>query len=170
MPSIVKYEPKDEIINTVDESYINAAASQIRIFDANIQVYNGEIWVTIGSVEDFIANDPLGDLIVTKVENAANSEEDLTSEETSNRGNVSIATATPKPVATATPKPSATKAPTATATPTPTPTPVPTQAPVATPAPTVAPTPAPEQTPIPDSNVGTDGDDVSADAWTDFVP
>ena len=67
MPSIVKYEPKDEIINTVDESYINAVASQIRIFDANIQVYNGEMWVTIGSVEEFIANDPLGDLIVTKV-------------------------------------------------------------------------------------------------------
>ena len=34
------------------------AALQVRVFDSNIQIYDGTQWITMGSVEEYQAADP----------------------------------------------------------------------------------------------------------------
>lgn len=143
---------------------------QIRIYDGEVQWFNGAAWISAGSVEQLALDDPFH-AYAEKLQNASDvngsgqGEEGTESDGDSNDngdtendsenplGVGAIATPTPKPVST--PKPTQKPAtPAATATPTPAPTPAPTQqptnnTPASTPAPAPTPAPTPEPTPTP---------------------
>ena len=166
-PAFTTYEVQTE--NALSQT---ASALEIRIYDSNIQWFDGTSWHTIGPVSDYAASDPFGGSYVSAVPTPAPTPSESPSEEipssdrnfgvtpqaTATPVPTSKPTSTPKPTSTAkpvtTPKPAATTKPTAspkpTATPKPTVTAAPTQAPVVTPAPTQAPvvTPAPTQAPV----------------------
>ena len=132
-PSFEKYEPVElEKVQEVEIFDMTIALSdlQVRIFEGDVQIYDGEQWISVDHVEENTqVQQPQTGEVVNSYENRG-------------EGKV-VATAT----ATATPKP--TKAPVATAKPTTKPTTVPTAVPTAKPtaAPTAAPTPVPTAAP-----------------------
>lgn len=131
---------------------------KVRVFDGQIQIFDGTSWYNMGSVDAYVQQDPMAGLKEQAIKDAiARAEQQQQDEEQSNvsiRNAGSTAVATPKPT-----KKPVTVAPVVTAAPTaaptqapvqnnPAPQPVVTAAP-ATPAPTAAPTAAPTPAPTP---------------------
>lgn len=166
-PAFTPYEAKQPDFLAPAE----AAQIQIRIYDSNIEWFDGSVWHIAGSVDEYAAVDPL------KRESSASlpaDDETQPAEPDSQpqRGSGSTApasttpsspAATSKPSQTAKPTPTPeqpetpaqTPAQTQTPAPTPTPTPTPTPNPTPTPDPTPTPTPTPDPTPNPG-----DGSDI----------
>ncbi len=145
------------------------AQIQIRIYDSNIEWFDGTIWHIAGSVEEYTAADPF------RQQESSFPTEDDTMQEASGgsigRGNGSIVVSEPittpstpskKPSQTSTQKPVQTSPPAQTPEPDTNPAPAPTPAPTPTPAPAPAPTPAPTPSPMPSPTPGTstDGSDI----------
>lgn len=145
-PAFEKYEPVAAEQGTqimLFDKAVELSDLQVRIYQGNIELYDGSEWVAIGKVNEAMAEEPE----VKKSVIYGNRGE----------GKVVEAVATPKP--TVTPKPTATPKPTVaptqapTAVPTTAPTVAPTEAPTAVPtlvptaAPTEAPTAAPTEAP-----------------------
>lgn len=150
------YEPKRQ---ESDTNMTEHAQLQVRVFDGNIEVYDGAGWVNMGAVQTYIEADPVAAGNLTAGENPAGSE-------TQGQGIAAVYArrgsgqvkpqATPKPTSRPT-TPATPSTPVATPTPAPTPAPAPQPsnpnpapqpAPQPTPAPTPQPTPAPTDPPI----------------------
>lgn len=175
LASYTPYEPKAETESEEEPGTIESSRLQVRVFDGNIEVYNGSRWMNMGAVDDYVAADPMA---AGSEVNSDEAEEGGTGPGTdgpgitaayANRGGGKVvpkAVATPKPTsapaapaATAEPTPAPTQAPAAPSNPQPqpaNPAPAPTAAP--TPAPTAAPTPAPTPAPTDPPITGGDSD------------
>ncbi len=165
-PVFEAYEPARTGNISIDltERKIALADLQVRIYNSNIEVFDGTNWIVMGSVEEYAAQDSYVEGDQTTGENA-DTDKVVTNEAYTGRGagkvsgevnwtqTTPVPTATPEPIAsaepTATPKPTATVKPTATPKPTTTPKPTATPKPVVTQVPTAAPTAAPTQVPTP---------------------
>lgn len=191
-PAFTGYEPGQQDI--LPQS---TPPAEIRVYDGNIQWFDGNIWHTYGSVTEYTEADPFGSSYTVSFPtftpapsegtNPDRGNGDTTTEtskpdsvDTPSSAETPKPTATPKPAATpkpvttpkptATPKPAATPTPTATPKPVATPAPTATQtpAPVVTPTPTPAATPTPTPTPTPAATPSTgDGEDID---WGDWTP
>jgi len=173
-PQYTAYQPKE--FSAVEEQFENSTSVSARVYDGLLQVFNGECWITLGDVEDFIDADPLKSIneqVREKSEVAENHPYEKLNKGVLDKAITPLpaVTASPKPTATvkptaspkptaaakptaspkptATVKPTASPKPTATAKPTASPKPTATAAPTPTPtvAPTVKPTAAPTPTP-----------------------
>ncbi len=147
-PRFEKYEPAEGRVDDdalLSDKTIPLEALQVRIFDSDIQVYDGSRWITMGSVEEYAAKDPLAK---EEAQEMPPQEEGVVTNVYENRGEGKVlVTITPKPVETK--EPAATEVPKATQKPVATKKPVVTQSPVtAAPVTPVPVTPVPV-TPVP---------------------
>ncbi len=149
-PVFTKYEPKPYVDRTEDlvdnddaePKQLKAEDIKIRVYDSNIEWFDGTTWHIAGSVEQFVSEDPLAG---AGNENEGENEVAEILPEYERKGGGKIinkTTPTKKPT-----KPTKPTTPTPTPEPTPTPTPAPNPAPA--PDPTPAPNPDPEPTPPP---------------------
>ena len=170
VPSFETYEPVVEEDSTAgilqQGQTLSSDQLKVRVFDGQIQIFDGTSWYNMGSVDSYVAQDPMTSLKNQAIQDAiaraeAQQQEEEQQSDISIRSAGSVAVATPKPTqrpvtvtqAPATPAP--TQAPVVQQPSNPEPQqpsnpqpqePAPTQAP-ATPAPT--PQPTPEPTPAP---------------------
>ncbi len=169
-PSFEKYEPavvdETKCVEIFDK-VVSLSDLQIRIYEGDIQLYDGTQWNVVGRVNDSLVQEVTPEKVANLYANRGEGKVTVIEETTPKPTKKPEATAKPTAKPTATPKPTVaptvkptqaptakpTQAPTAkptqapTAKPTQAPTPVPTQAP--TPVPTQAPTPVPTQVPTP---------------------
>lgn len=143
------YVPKRE---ENDTNMAEHAQLQVRVFDGNIEVYDGTGWVNMGAAQTYIEADPVAAGSQTAGENPAGSEaqgQGIAAIYARRGGGQVKPQETPKPTTPqATPKP--TSRPATPNTPASVPTPAPTQAPAPQPSnPNPAPQPAPQPTPAP---------------------
>lgn len=146
------------------------AQVQIRIYDSNIEWFDGKIWHVAGTVEEYAAADPF-----RKQESSFPTDDSAIQESSGssmNRGSgsnvvsTSPTTPTKKPSQTSTQKPVQTSPPAQTQSPDT----APSQTPTPAPAPAPVPTPAPAETPdpIPSPAPGTSGDGSDIEWSPDF--
>ncbi len=144
------YEPKADQGDMAPAGTIDLARLQVRVYDGNIEVYDGTGWINMGAAKDYLAADPLGADQAAGSQpgdnpNAGGTGSSKIAAIYANRGGGQIASAaTPKPTS----KPAAPTvpvAPVAPVTPTVPVAPVPTQAPAtpSNPAPATPSNPAP---------------------------
>ena len=182
-PLFQKYEPvltEGENLPPALDGVVELKELQVRIFDSDIQIYDGTKWITMGSVEDFAEKDPFAYKEEVMDGEGESSQEEEKQNAANRGGGKVIVPATPKPQSTLKPqtpaKPKPTEKPQVTATPvpqapavtaapqppapqmTPVPTPAPTPAPTPIPTPEPTPVPAPEPTPEPQPPAGSDTD------------
>ncbi|MBO4980355.1 MAG: hypothetical protein J6C84_00440 [Lachnospiraceae bacterium] len=132
----------------------SATAPMVRIFDGQLQWFDGQLWQTLGAAKEYQEQDPF---YAYERKNAEKTAGKIPAEEISgglDLENIQKPEVTPTPEPTSTPKPAATPKPTQkpdTSTP----------KPAATPKPTPAPTPKPTPTPVPveEPDDGDDSDD-----------
>lgn len=142
-PVFTPYSTEHPILaDTVDD-----ASPQIRIYDSNIEWFDGKVWHIAGSVKDFAAADPFGEISYTSIlQNEAAQAEQAANQ--SVRGNKE--TTPEKPASTSTPASS--QKPASTSKPAQTPESTPPQASEQTPVPEETPAQTPSQTPVPSPN------------------
>ncbi len=190
VPVFETYEPvveEDATAGILQQNQtIESDQLKVRVFDGQIQIFDGTSWYNMGSVDFFVQQDPMADRKAQAIADAIaraeqQQQEDGQQSDISIRSAGSIAVATPKPV-------SRPVTPTVTAAPV---TPAPTQAPVqqpsnpepqkpadtpvpvtpapATPAPTPEPTPEPTPAPTPEPTPAPT-DPPAADTDAEFTP
>ena len=182
VPSFNTYEPVVEEEETSGVLYrgqdIEGEKLKVRVFDGQIQIFDGTSWYNMGSVDTYVAEDPMTSLrsqaiqdAIARAEAQQQEEEEQSDISIRSAGSIATVVATPKPTrkpATVTPAP-ATPAPTQAPAvqpsnpepqgpsnpepqrpdPTPAPTPAPTPVPTPEPTPVPTPEPTPEPTPAP---------------------
>ena len=159
-PKFAAYEP---VLETVDESVelfdktISLRDLQVRIFEDDVQVYDGSAWTVVGKFSEELQQPEAGKDKINvyeyrgagKVVEATVVTPAPTEKPVATVKPTAAPTATPKPTVAPTTVPTVTTKPTTAPTVTPKPTEEPTAAPTATPKPTAAPTTAPTATPKP---------------------
>lgn len=164
------YEPKEDRRDAAVSGTVDITELQVRVFDGNIEVYDGNGWVNMGSAQAYIQADPVavqaaaGSQMPEGGENAGTEGQGIVAAYARRGGGQVTPAATPKPTSrpTAPVTPAAPVTPVAPATPTvpavvptPAPTPVPAQPSNPQPAPQPSnpqpsnPQPAPQPTPEP---------------------
>lgn len=78
-PECNPYEIKDSFLNELGPQNTANADNIVRVFNGNIQIFDGTTWYSIGSVEDFEANDPFN-----RYNDLLNSKEEVSIEEKDN--------------------------------------------------------------------------------------
>ncbi len=132
------------IEHSVPSDSIDDASPQIRIYDSNIEWFDGKVWHIAGSVKDFAAADPLGEVSYSSIlqnENVGMEE----SASHSVRG--SMETLPEKPASSS--KPATSQKPASSSKPAQTPESAPPQSSEQTPVPEETPNQTPGQTPVP---------------------